>query len=105
MLLAIFIKLETEGVDTTLFGPTVGSGQTRVELEQPHPAGRLPPSKLLLQLTFRVCTRSQTFLFLEIGGGVSTAKLSLFLVSIYEQSNPILENHSHSFFWQRLFSC
>lgn len=98
MLLEIFIRLELEGVDTqSSLGPMVGSGQTNVELEQLYSARRLPPSNLFLQLTFHVCTRSQTFLFLEIGGGVSTAKLSLFLVSIYEQSNPILENHSHSF--------
>lgn len=58
----------------------------------PGPAAE--PSLLLEQI---LCARPGTFLVLETGDQLSTAKLSLFLVNTYEQSNPIFENHSHGF--------
>lgn len=89
MLLEIFIKLGLEDVDTNPFwGEMIEFGQTNVEFEQLYYASWLTKSSLLLRLNFCVCIRSHTFLFLETGDGVFTAKLTLFW--LIHMNNPIL---------------
>lgn len=91
-LLDIVIKLENVYLQISVGGNGgIWSERTGVAFQQLYTAGRLTHSILALKPTFCGCLVSHFFWKVVT---VSTAKLSVFLVNIYEQPNPVLENQS-----------